>query len=128
CKLCAAGKFASETTATTCELCPYNTYSNAPAAEVCTGCPAGRISGLGQRFCSNCLPGERENGTFSPLGLFCEVCQPGYFTADSIECRPCPAGEFSDKPFSTACEACAPGRRQPAAGQKQCERCPASTY
>ncbi|KAH8073097.1 hypothetical protein JL721_3075 [Aureococcus anophagefferens] len=136
------GKFANETTATTCELCPYNTYSNAPAAEVCTGCPAGRISGLGQRFCSNCLPGEREvvvdngnitcapceNGTFSPLGLFCEVCQSGYFTADSIECRPCPAGEFSDKPFNTACEACAPGRRQPAAGQKQCERCPASTY
>ncbi|KAK7248555.1 hypothetical protein SO694_00161037 [Aureococcus anophagefferens] len=54
--------------------------------------------------------------------------QSGYFTADSIECRPCPAGEFSDKPFNTACEACAPGRRQPAAGQKQCERCPASTY
>ena len=63
---------------------PYNTYSSAPGADVCDACPENTIAGLGQAYCSKCLPGEREhaadaseitclrcqNGTFSPLGLF----------------------------------------------------------
>jgi len=121
---------------------PYNTYSSAPGADVCDACPENTIAGLGQAYCSKCLPGEREhaadaseitclrcqNGTFSPLGLYCDIALPGWYTPDAIRSLPCSAGSISAESYATACDECPAGRSQPASGQGECVTCLASTH
>ncbi|CAH0380210.1 unnamed protein product [Pelagomonas calceolata] len=140
--VCLPGTYAPAGSAS-CDHCPYNTYSSSPGAAACDPCPDDLKAGLGQSYCSRCLPGEAEhiaddglsitclkcqNGTFSPLGLYCEVPPLGWYTPDAVQSLPCAAGSFANETYATSCTACPAGRSQPASGQSECIGCAPETY
>ena len=125
-----------------CDHCPYDTYSSSPEAAFCDPCPDSMKAGLGQSYCSRCLPGEGEyvaddggitcvtcqTGMFSPLGLYCEVAPLGWYTPDAVQSLPCAAGGYANMTYATECEECPAGRSQPASGQSECIECVPGTY
>ncbi len=140
--VCLPGTYAPAGSAS-CDHCPYNTYSSSTGAAACDPCPDDLKAGIGQSYCSRCLPGEAEhiaddglsltclkcqNGTFSPLGLYCEVPPLGWYTPDAVQSLPCAAGSFARETYATSCTECPAGRSQPASGQSECVTCLASTH
>ena len=102
----------------------------------CDACESGKYAALGSAACSVCSAGEAEiligmtvgcapceEGTYSPLGIYCMTCPAGSYTADQVNCNPCDAGTYSATDGATSCTACPPGRHQPASGQTECEIC-----
>ena len=88
-------------------MCPINTYQPFIASTNCTNCTTGRFSGLGSTDCTWCGKSEYEDldednnkickpcneGTYSPVGLFCMDCAAGYATENRVDL--CPNSEFA---------------------------------
>ena len=141
CIVCLPGMYAASGSIN-CDHCPYDTYSSSPEAAFCDPCPDNMKAGLGQSYCSRCLPGEGEyvaddggitcvtcqTGMFSPLGLYCEVAPLGWYTPDAVQSLPCAAGGYANMTYATECEECPAGRSQPASGQSECIECVPGTY
>ena len=142
---CAAGKFQSNSGASTCNNCPAGTYQANTGSTNCNQCAAGTFqASMGSTACNNCAAGSFQPNTGSsscpncPAGTFqantgsanCNQCAAGTFQASTgaASCNNCVAGTFQSNAGSTSCFDCPAGTFQPGTGAANCVDCPAGTY
>jgi hypothetical protein len=76
------------------------------SVDYCAPCPKGSYSGLGEKECHACFPGQY----FDPKLLACVDCAPSYYsTSPRLACMKCPRGKYSGAAASS-CLVC-PGER-----------------
>ena len=159
CIPCAAGTFGSPQNSTgPCQVCAVGTYQDAAAQTGCIECPAGTYvatvgsdeladcidcavgqyhNNTGQTTCENCTVGSQTVVLNSTSGLAvytnlaatgCVQCAAGQYGSSSIPtaaCQPCAAGTYQDAAGLTFCDACGAGQFQNQLGAAACNVCSA---
>jgi hypothetical protein len=116
CRVCPAGKFASQKGSPQCSACPPGRYS-ADEASTCAPCAAGRF--------------QSKNG-----GTTCGDCEAGKYSGKSggaVECKACMVGQAQPSAAAAECVACSSGRDgdgdggeyQDQSGAVACKKCSA---
>jgi hypothetical protein len=122
CTECVAGKYQDEVAQTTCLNCELGQYSDQTGRNTCLDCPKGRFSpSTGKSACLVCPCGLFSQHSGS--GACTDGCEPGFYTTNGVDCRPCPVGSacplgirqpceggtFQDEREQIKCKFCAPG-------------------
>ena len=125
CPLCAAGKFASNSSATVCSICPVSFYSGTGQSE-CTKCKFGLVTLEPGRpsasFCiAFCSEGSFSNTTMAP----CFGCHPGKYQSKRAQttCFDCSQGSYMPRYYAVSCAQCPHGKGTVSTGalhQGQC--------
>ena len=127
CVACGAG-FYSGGTATDCKLCPAGRAASQQASSTCQLCSAGQNASAGAKKCGDCNAGTADKD-FDPATA-CDACVAGTFSVKkSTSCTQCVAGkQDSDQNPATACINCETGMAQPKTGEVECDSCIAGQY
>jgi Tyrosine-protein kinase ephrin type A/B receptor-like len=68
-------------------------------------CPSGSQSGVGEKECHTCSPGEN----FDVNIKVCIKCTPSFYSSNpSMVCTKCPAGQYTDTVGAVSCLSCPP--------------------
>jgi hypothetical protein len=143
CTDCPAGQFSSSSGAKSCLSCSAGTYSGKGATGCfpclsliftghCTACNAATAA------CSECASGYFLNETATPTscntcasgyglqGGVCSRCAAGHYHSGgspTLECTPCPEGQYSATSGMEACTACEAGKFSDSKGATSCSYC-----
>jgi hypothetical protein len=118
CEACAPGKF-YDYVSENCDLCYQGSFSNDSNGQTeCYNCELGTFANTsGSSFCMPCyLPVQSTSSCTCNIGYgirdlkTCEICQPGYYSDDSVTCLQCSSVEISKNTGSSSCELCDNGK------------------
>ena len=103
CRLC-EGNTTPNLSRTECvsKICELDTHYFDDSFKACRACPSGEEPKADDTGCDKCLPGTAGvNGS-------CVPCGPGYYQnlSGQMQCRECPAGEYSNGVANTECLRC----------------------
>jgi hypothetical protein len=135
CTACPAGKYKAYIATGDCAYCGKGTYQDKEAASTCNLCELGKYADDREStVCTSCGDGTTMESTGADSIDRC-LCNKGYgapSTAqlfwNSLVCRICGPGTYSDQINRDPCYPCAPGKYQPAAAASQCDLCGVGTY
>eukprot|EP00741_Cyanophora_paradoxa_P001249 tig00000473_g1206.t1 len=137
CDACKAGMH-QPVGAAVCLDCPPGTWSPEGRSGNCSSCPAGLIPTAKRDGCLGCPLGHyalngTDNCVLCPIDTFCTgrsspiACGPGFVSdADRLQCSPCPAGSYEERPG--VCQKCPLNAVAALPGASSCSACPAGSF
>lgn len=102
---------------TKCNACPSGTWAGLPGAEECA---AHQQCGTGKEI----EAGEAGSATSDTT---CKLCDPGYFSDSTEQCKPCPIGFAQSSDGAASCYECGAGQqtKNKTVGSIGCSSCAA---